>query len=109
MQIAPFSFETIDWSSVQVLEQPGITGLVRRRVKMLHDIRVRLVEYSAGYSADHWCEKGHVLHCLEGALETELGDGRTFRLEKGMTYLIGDNSEPHRSSSANGCVLFIVD
>lgn len=68
-----------------------------------------MVEYSAGYLADHWCRKGHILLCLEGQLDTELEDGRTFKLTPGMSYQVADNAEPHRSSTAVGAKLFIVD
>ena len=76
---------------------------------MMNDIRVRKVEYSAGYKADHWCNKGHVLHCLVGEMDTELADGRIIKLSAGMTYFVGDNNEAHRSSTLTGCKLFIVD
>jgi quercetin dioxygenase-like cupin family protein len=68
-----------------------------------------MVEYSPGYLADHWCSKGHILLCLDGQLETELEDGRRFILTAGMSYQVGDNAEPHRSSTAIGAKLFIVD
>jgi quercetin dioxygenase-like cupin family protein len=66
-------------------------------------------EYSPGYLADHWCSKGHILLCLEGKLETELEDGRRFTLTAGMSYQVGDNAEPHRSSTIAGAKLFVVD
>ena len=72
-------------------------------------IRVRIVEYSPGYLADHWCKKGHILLCLEGELHTELEDGRKFVLLPGMSYQVADDAEPHRSSTATGAKLFIVD
>ncbi|MFN9750537.1 MAG: DHCW motif cupin fold protein, partial [Planctomycetota bacterium] len=72
-------------------------------------IRVRMVEYTAGYLADHWCSKGHVLLCLEGQLETELADGRRFSLTPGISYQVADNAEAHRSSTTSGAKLFIVD
>ena len=73
------------------------------------DLRVRMVEYSAGYRADHWCEKGHVLLCLAGEMRTELADGRVFVLRPGVSYQVSDGAEPHRSSTAGGATLFIVD
>ncbi len=109
MNISSFPFQTLDWSSVSPAEQRGDTGVAYRRVKTMNDIRVRLVEYLPGYKADHWCKKGHVLHCLEGEMDTELEDGRTMKLTKGMTYFVGDNCEAHRSSTKTGCRLFIVD
>jgi hypothetical protein len=70
---------------------------------------VRLVDYSAGYVADHWCEKGHILLCLEGQLDTELADGRKFTLTPGMSYQVADGTDAHRSRSEKGARLFIVD
>ena len=79
------------------------------RTRQFGDIRVRMVEYTPGYVADHWCLKGHILYCLEGELRTELQDGRTFTLRPGMSYQVADNAEPHRSSTLAGARLFIVD
>jgi quercetin dioxygenase-like cupin family protein len=76
---------------------------------MINNIRVRMVEYSPGYKADHWCKKGHIIYCIEGEMDTELEDGRIIKLTEGMTYFVGDNSEAHRTSTKNGCKLFIVD
>jgi hypothetical protein len=109
MIIASFPFETSDWSSIPVQQRKGETGTSCWQVKMMNNIRVRKVEYSAGYKADHWCKKGHVLHCISGELETELEDGRIMRLGADMTYFVGDNNEAHRSSTSTGCKLFIVD
>ena len=109
MDILPFNFQTIDWSAIPKEEALGESGTAVRQVIFMGNIRIRRVTYSPGYMADHWCSKGHVLHCLEGEMDTELEDGRTFKLTKGMTYLVGDNSEPHRSSTQTGCQLLIVD
>ncbi len=109
MIIASFPFQTLDWSSVPKEEHKGDAGIAWWQVQKLNDIRVRFVEYSPGYIADHWCTKGHVLLCLDGEMETELADGRKFRLTKGMTYFVGDNNEPHRSKTTTGCKLFMVD
>ena len=109
MNMTSFPFETLDWSSVPKEERKGETGLAWWQVKMMNDIRIRIVEYSPGYKADHWCKKGHVLHCMEGEMVTELEDGRTMKLTAGMTYFVGDNNEAHRSFTDTGCKLFIVD
>jgi len=79
------------------------------RTQHFGNIRVRMVEYSPGYLADHWCSKGHILLLLEGQLETELEDGRTFTLTPGMSYQVADQAEAHRSSTSSGAKLFIVD
>jgi quercetin dioxygenase-like cupin family protein len=109
MQIPSFPFQTLNWVSIPKEEHTGTTGVAYWQVFNIGDIRVRLVEYSANYLADHWCSKGHIIFCIEGTMETELQDGRKFLLEKGMTYHVGDNCEAHRSTSVNGCKLFIVD
>ncbi|WP_322093171.1 DHCW motif cupin fold protein [Paraburkholderia bannensis] len=109
MQIAALPFETTQWDAVERTTHAGETGTASWRTQRFGEIRVRFVEYSAGYVADHWCSKGHVLLCLSGALITELADGRRFTLTPGMSYQVGDNAEAHRSSSPQGATLFIVD
>lgn len=109
MHIDSFPFRTLDWTGIPREEHKGVTGTAWWQVQHLNAIRVRKVEYSPGYLADHWCKKGHVLFCLEGEMETELEDGRKFTLQAGMCYLVGDNNEAHRSSTGTGCKLFIVD
>lgn len=109
MQITNLPFVTTDWSAIEPTEHPGVTGCAYWRTQHFGPIRVRMVEYTPGYLADHWCVKGHVLLCLEGELETELADGRKFRLTPGCSYQVADNAEPHRSSTRGGAKLFVVD
>jgi quercetin dioxygenase-like cupin family protein len=109
MQIQTFPFQTVDWSGIQSEEHEGTTGKAFRKVFKMGDIRIRMVEYSPGYFADHWCNKGHIIYCIAGEMTTELEDGREFILSTGMTYQVGDNTNPHRSKSKTGCTLFIVD
>ena len=109
MHITHHPFETTDWSAIAREEHPGVTGTAYWQTVLLAEIRIRMVEYSSGYLADHWCNKGHIIFCIDGEMETELKDGRKFTLKKGMTYQVGDNSDDHRTSSVNGCKLFIVD
>lgn len=109
MNMTSFPFETSDWSLIPKEEHRGETGIAYWQVKMMNSIRVRKVEYSPGYKADHWCKKGHVLHCIEGEMTTELEDGRMMKMIAGMTYFVGDNNEAHRSFTSVGCKLFIVD
>ena len=85
------------------------TAVLLKPVLLKLGIRVRIVEYSAGYMADHWCSKGHILFCIAGELHTELQDGRHFILKAGMSYQVADNAEAHRSYSETGARLFIVD
>ena len=109
MNISSFPFQTLDWSSIPKEEHKGETGEAYWQTQMFNDIRVRMVEYSPGYKADHWCRKGHIILCTEGEMQTELEDGRIFTTSKGMCYFVGDNCEAHRSSTEKGCKLFIVD
>jgi quercetin dioxygenase-like cupin family protein len=109
MHIQDVPFMTMDWSTVIPSEHPGISGKALWRTLEIGNIRVRMVEYTPGYAADHWCKRGHVLLVLEGELETELSDGRKFLLKAGMSYQVADDINPHRSSTKTGARLFIVD
>lgn len=109
MQLSDFPFGVTDWSAITATEHPGESGMALWRTCQFGSIRVRMVEYSPGYLADHWCRKGHILLCLEGELLTELADGRRFMLTPGLSYQVADESEPHRSSTRTGARLFIVD
>ncbi|QBF28491.1 hypothetical protein EXN22_23385 [Pseudomonas tructae] len=109
MELTAIPFGTTDWSKIEPTVHPGETGTAFWRTCQFGNIRVRLVEYTPGYLADHWCSKGHILFCLEGQLDTELDDARTFTLTAGMSYQVGDNAEAHRSSTVVGAKLFIVD
>ena len=109
MLLTEIPFGTTDWNAVEATEHAGETGTATWRTRQFSNVRVRMVEYSAGYSADHWCEKGHILLCLAGELETELADGRRFLLTPGMSYQVADRAEPHRSRTRTGATLFIVD
>jgi hypothetical protein len=109
MQMSGIPYCTTDWSKVERTEHKGESGFAYWRTQSFGDIRVRMVEYTPGYLADHWCVKGHILLCLEGELHTELKDGRTHTLMPGMSYQVADNAEPHRSYTVVGAKLFIVD
>jgi len=109
MDLQDIPFTVTDWSAVESTEHAGATGKAFWRTQRFGAIRVRLVEYTPGYLADHWCRKGHVLLCLAGELHTELEDGRSFLLKPGMSYQVADQAEPHRSSTRAGAKLFIVD
>jgi len=109
MVIKEVPFCTVDWSAVKATEHPGVTGKAYWRTFEMGNIRVRMVEYTPGYLADHWCNRGHVLLVLEGVLVTELDDGRKFTLTAGTSYQVADGANPHRSSTETGAKLFIVD
>jgi hypothetical protein len=109
MQMTDIPFGTTDWDAIVRTTHLGEVGSASWRTQYFGSIRVRMVEYSAGYVADHWCSKGHILLCMQGELSTELADGRVFLLKPGMSYQVADNAEAHRSSTVVGAQLFIVD
>ncbi|QIG52564.1 hypothetical protein G5V57_20845 [Nordella sp. HKS 07] len=110
MKLPEHAFSTTDWSAIVPTEHPGESGTAFWRTLNIGDIRIRVVEYSPGYLADHWCDRGHILYVLEGELNTELKDGRRFTLTAGMSYQVSDHGDAsHRSSTAKGAKLFIVD
>ncbi|MBY0581988.1 MAG: DHCW motif cupin fold protein [Sphingomonas sp.] len=110
MKIPELAFTVTDWSTVERTEHPGETGTAWWQTFSVGDLRLRIVEYSAGYLADHWCDRGHVLFVLEGEIESELRDGRRQLLSRGMSYQVSDLGDAaHRSRSASGAKLFIVD
>lgn len=110
LEIPQLPFTVTDWESVQATERPGEVGKALWRTIEIGNLRIRIVEYSPGYIADHWCDRGHILYVLEGELETELRDGRRFLLKPGMSYQVSDFGDAaHRSSTMSGAKLFIVD
>ena len=109
MRIDNIPFGTTDWQSIASTTHKGDTGVATWRTRQFGDIRVRLVDYSPGYVADHWCERGHVILVLDGELVTELSDGRRTTLHAGDTYVVADGDGAHRSSTPGGARLFIVD
>jgi hypothetical protein len=109
MKMSDIPFGTTDWSSVTPTQHKGESGFAYWRTQQFGGMRVRMIEYTPGYLADHWCIKGHVLLCMEGELHTELEDGRKFTLRPGMSYQVGDDAEPHRSYTEVGAKLFVVD
>jgi hypothetical protein len=110
MKMTDIPFGVTDWSRIEPTEHPGETGMAAWRTCQFGSIRVRMVDYSPGYRADHWCSKGHILLCLEGELHVELEGGRVSVLTPGQSYQVADDeAEPHRSVTATGAKLFIVD
>jgi len=109
MKIQEVPFMTTDWNQIPLSNHPGETGSAAWKTIEVGNIRVRMVEYTPGYVADHWCSRGHVLFVLEGELVTELQDGRKFTLGPGMSYQVATDAEPHRSSTSVGAKLFVVD
>ncbi|MFZ1288840.1 MAG: DHCW motif cupin fold protein [Melioribacteraceae bacterium] len=102
-------FEIINWAEIAKIDYEGTSGFAFWQTKQFDGIRIRLVEYTKGYIADHWCEKGHIVHCLDGEFLTESKNGERILLTKGMTYVVSDNLSSHKSISENGVKLLIID
>ncbi len=102
-------FTTIDWTVIEKVEHKGEIGSAYWQTIQYPGLRIRLVEYTPGYKADHWCRAGHIVYCLDGEMTAELSDGRSFTLSKGMSYQVSDNVSVHRSYSKTGVKLLIVD
>lgn len=102
-------FQTIDWSHIEKTEHHGETGTATWQTVQFDGLRIRLITYSAGYLADHWCKKGHIVYCLEGSFTSELSNGDRFLLGKGMAYVVSDDLSTHRSISEDGVTLLIID
>lgn len=102
-------FQTTDWSTIPTTEHKGETGVALWKTVQYDGLRIRMVEYSPNYKADHWCNKGHIIFCIEGEMLTELSDGNKFVLKKGMTYQVSDELSSHRTESKMGVKLMIID
>lgn len=102
-------FQNIDWTAVEKVEHKGETGTAFWQTIQFPGLRIRLVEYSPGYKADHWCQKGHIVYCLEGEMISELQTGEHQLLSPGMMYVVSDDQSSHRSTSENGVKLLIID
>jgi len=102
-------FQTIDWASIPKTEHKGESGSAFWQTIQFDGLRIRLVEYSKDYIADHWCQKGHIVHCLEGEFVSELQNGEKHILKKGMTYVVTDDMSSHRSISKDGVKVMVID
>jgi hypothetical protein len=109
MLIPDHPFFTTDWREIESETISGETGIVIQKIKFVGDIRIRMLDYSANYLADHWCTKGHIIQCLEGEIQLVFDNGKESTLMSGMTFAVGDESSSHKTFSKNGCKLFIID
>lgn len=102
-------FQVVNWNLIETIKHTGQVGDAFWKTINFDGLRIRIVEYSKGYLADHWCKKGHIVHCLAGDFVTELECGNKFSLTKGMTYVVSDDLSCHRSFSEGGVKLLIID
>ena len=109
MNMQGIPFQTINWASIPKTEHTGDSGVAYWQTIQFPGLRIRMVEYSVGYIADHWCQKGHIVHCLAGGFVSELSNGQAFTLQQGDTYVVSDDLSSHRSVSKDGVKLMIID
>jgi hypothetical protein len=102
-------FQLIDWQNISKEEHKGTTGTSFWQTLQFDGLRVRIVEYKVGYLADHWCKKGHIVHCLEGEVINEQENGERHLLKQGMTYIVSDELSSHRSIAKTTVKLLIID
>jgi hypothetical protein len=110
MKIVGVPFTVTDWSSIPSTSHAGETGMSSWRTVEAGNVRARIVEYSPGYRADHWCARGHVLWVIDGELSVELKDGQRHELKKGMSFQAEDDEQnPHLAFTRTGATVFLVD
>ena len=109
MEAVNIPFQLTNWETIPATSHPGDTGFALWKTLQFGDLRIRMVEYSAGYKADHWCTKGHIIYCISGEMITELQDGSKHVLSTGMSYQVSDELSSHRSFSEKGVQLLIID
>lgn len=102
-------FQMINWAAIPRTEHRGETGTSHWRTLQLPGLRIRVVEYSPGYLADHWCQKGHLVHCLQGEFVNEEQNGEPNIVSEGMSFVVSDGASSHRSRTEQGATLLIVD
>ncbi len=109
MEAGRLGFRAIDWARLPETGTCGETGSVVARVAAFDDVRVRQVRYSPDFRAGCWCAKREVLLVLTGSLTVEFQDGSSVELEAGQGCRVAEGELPHRVTSADGAVAFLVD
>ena len=109
MGLSNIPFQTIDWKNVPRTEHVGETGTSFWQTIQFDGLRIRVVEYTKNYLANHWCQKGHIVFVLEGEMTSELDTGEKSVLSKGMSYVVSDDLSSHRSITADRVKLLIID
>ncbi len=102
-------FLTLNWGKIEKIEHKGETGTSFIQSIRLNYIRIRIIEYSAVYIAAHWCQKGHIVHCLEGEFFSILENSDGFVLKKNMSFVVSEGMSSHRIASVSGAKLLIID
>ena len=102
-------FQIIDWSAIPKIEHKGESGTAFWQTVQFSGLRIRIVEYSKDYIADHWCDKGHIVHCLEGNFVIKLKDGNEYILTEGSSFIVSDGLSSHLTLSEENVKMMIID
>ena len=110
MQLSGWQADVTDWPNAPTSIQQGKSGTATVQTRQVGDIQLRVVSYSPGYTADHWCHKGHIVFVVSGILTIEHEDGQRHDVAAGASYHVADDDgAPHRVMSEAGATAFIVD
>ena len=110
MKIIDCGSLSTDWSSLVSESVEGLSGNSRSKSIKYGNIRMRTMEYSPGFEADHWCPRGHIIFVLEGEITIKLKDETEQKISKGMSFICGDNeTNPHMVYSKKGAFVIIID
>jgi hypothetical protein len=107
--LAGVPFQAIAWDALAATSHPGEAGTATMREVEVGPLRLRCIDYSAGYRSDHYCELGHVAFVVEGEIEILMHGRAPSRLVAGASFAVGSHMEPHSVVSPRGAKLFVVD
>lgn len=99
----------IDWENLPEERSAGLTGFATIRTQQTDNLKIRLLTYSEGYEADHWCTKGHIITVQEGSLFIDFKDGSSMTVDKGKVSVLGENNDPHKARTVEKAVVLIID
>lgn len=109
MDIDNLKTQKINWNNLPEQELIGESGKSVYKEIISGNFHIRLAEYSANYSSDHWCDKGHIIHCISGAFVMLLKNGNDIIINAGESIILG-GSNPHKASTGDvPAVMFIID
>lgn len=100
---------SINWELSQAEKSLGTSGFVFSKSVDLGTIRMRQLSFSENYEADHWCEKGHIIHVLAGELIIEYQDGSQVTIPTGQSLILGDSISLHKAKTESESTVLIID
>jgi len=101
--------QLIDWESTAPIETKGKTGVNTAHEFSSGGYKIRLLVYSSNYESDHWCEKGHIIHCIEGSMMLKIKDRKDIYLSAGKSLLLGEGDHHMAVTGDVSAKIFIID